>query len=283
MSNKRMGSCPVLIRLALCLAVGLALLETSHAQECPDQPDTSGSHSFRRIGETIEIPITLAGCQPVALDVHWSNGRNNGGLFNLTFLDGNDHTLYTKQISAFLSGRFEFPLEPVQTLSASGVVSLMAVPTLVTVQAAPPFGLPATLFYRVERLKLRPRPERKANVDSSKSGVSSNHDREERHGVVSMRHAVRIIGVTRRELVLIKMTTNNPFPVKDSALQLRVGERVFVEELSGDFTGRELILTLTPAMFDELKDGADIVAFFEGGDLSWHFGKLDKGMLEKTR
>ncbi len=44
-----------------------------------------------------------------------------------------------------------------------------------------------------------------------------------------------------------------------------------------------MILTLTPAMFAELKDGADIVAFFESGDLSWHFGKLDKGMLEKTK
>lgn len=263
-----------------CLIVCLLCLGSIHAQECPDAPDTKGSHSFRRVGETIEIPIALADCQPISLEVHWSNGRNNGSLFNLTFLDGNDRTLYTKQISAFLFGRFEFPLEPSQILSAGGVVSLMAVPSFVTVQAAPPFGLPATLSYRVNRQKVHPRAARRSNGES----VHADAEKEERNVVASISNAVRIIGATRQPLVLIKLTTNRPFPPKDSALQLRVGERVFLNELSGDFSGRELTLTLTPAMFAELMEGAEISAFFEGADRdsdSWHFGKLQKGILQR--
>ena len=268
-----------LLQVVTCVAVCLLCVESIHAQECPDLTDTVGSHSFRRVGETIEIPIALGDCQPISLEVHWSNGRNNGSLFNLTFLDGNDRTLYTKQISAFLFGRFEFPLEPSQVLSAGGVVSLMAVPSYVTVQAAPPFGLPATLSYRVNRQKVHPRAARRSNGESA----DANPEKGERNEVASISNSVRVIGATRQPLVLIKLTTSRPFPPKDSALQLRVGERVFINELSGDFTGRELTLTLTPAMFAELMEGAEIVAFFEGADRdsdSWHFGKLKKGMLQ---
>jgi hypothetical protein len=45
------------------------------------------------LGETIEIslrgdgvPASVADCEPVALELHWSNGRNNGSNFNVTFL-----------------------------------------------------------------------------------------------------------------------------------------------------------------------------------------------------
>jgi len=57
--------------------------------------------------------------------------------------------------------------------------------------------------------------------------------------------------------------------------------------LSGDYTGRSLTLTLTPEMFAQLRDGADIVAFFNRPDRSgfadsdiWYFGKLNKSLLK---
>jgi len=79
--------------------------------------------------------------------------------------------------------------------------------------------------------------------------------------------------------------TNRPFPPREDALQLQIGKRFFLDELTGDFTGRTLTLTLTREMFDELTDGADIVAFFDkpdrsgsAGEAVWCFGKLKKGL-----
>ena len=71
-------------------------------------------------------------------------------------------------------------------------------------------------------------------------------------------------------------------------LQLQIGKKVFVDELSGDYTGRKLTLSLTPEMFAELKDGDEIVAFFTQpeqnrvveGDV-WHFGKLNKSRRQE--
>src|SRR2546425_6837939 len=63
---------------------------------CADQPGQivvaqGGTHIFRQLGETIEIPLRgdgvparVADCEPVALELHWSNGRNNGSNFNVT-------------------------------------------------------------------------------------------------------------------------------------------------------------------------------------------------------
>lgn len=144
--------------IAFALASGLfQMIDAVHAQECPDPaPQTSGSHNFRRIGETFDIPIAMGECQAISLTVRWSNGRNNGGLFNLTFLDGDDRPLYTKQISAFITGMFEFPLTPVEA-QGYGLVSMQRVPALVTVQAVYPFGPPAVLSYTVNRANYRPR------------------------------------------------------------------------------------------------------------------------------
>ena len=107
------------MRIAFCFVVVLgwsqSVTKISKAQECPDPaPQTSGSHLFRHVGETFEIPIALGDCQAIALTLRWSNGRNNGGLLNLTFLDGDDRPLYAKQVSAFMTGVFEFPLVPVE-------------------------------------------------------------------------------------------------------------------------------------------------------------------------
>jgi len=149
------------LRTAVCFVLAFGLLQVmtgvARAQECPDPPpETSGSHSFRRVGETFDIPISLGECQAISLTVRWSNGRNNGSLFNLTFFDSDDRPLYTRQISAFITGMFEFPLVPVEQ-QGYGLVSLKDVPALVTVQAVYPFGPPAVLHYTIARANYRPR------------------------------------------------------------------------------------------------------------------------------
>jgi hypothetical protein len=126
------------------------------AQQCPDPvPQTVGSHSFRQQGETFDIPIAIADCQTLSLELRWSNGRNNGSNFAITFLDADNQAIYTKEISAFLSGNFQFPfatleLQPWRNAGAS--MSTVSVPTSVTIQAVRPFAFPATLSYRVIRI-----------------------------------------------------------------------------------------------------------------------------------
>ena len=104
--------------------------------------------------------------------------------------------------------------------------------------------------------------------------------------VVSISRGVRVIGETRQPLVQIELKASRPFPARDSALQLQIGKRFFRRELAGDLSGRTLTLTLTPEMFAELKQGAEIIAFFDKPDRTgfsgkniWHFGRLDKGRL----
>ena len=396
--------------IAFALTSGLFQMTAAvHAQDCPDPaPQTSGSHNFRRIGETLEIPIAMGECQAISLTVRWSNGRNNGGLFNLTFLDADDRPIYTKQISAFITGMFEFPLNPVEA-QGYGLVSMQRVPALVTVQAVYPFGPPAVLSYTVNRANYHPRgrqrgidaklttmlqtspgrllfstsaysltevplpearelelpgkrktvrtayrivlapkqvaafgspvdliwvddvalPVFRAGADSSGSlgallfdeavlrtgaeiaisNMATNRSQvfperlayegrnpgaqnelvltEEGNAVVGIRNSARMIGNSRQALVQIQLRTNRPFPARDTALRLQIGKRLFFEELSGDYTGRTLTLTLSPEMFAELKDGATIMAFYgkpdgsaaSGNDV-WYFGRLNKGAIQ---
>ncbi|MEP6706783.1 MAG: hypothetical protein ABJC05_04660 [Pyrinomonadaceae bacterium] len=100
---------------------------------------------------------------------------------------------------------------------------------------------------------------------------------------MSIHDAVRLIGASRLPLVQIELKTSRPFPVRDVPLQLQVGKRIFVDELSGDYTGRKLTLSLTPEMFAELKDGDEILVSLSKPDRSgsadqdvWYFGKLEK-------
>lgn len=108
-----------LLRMLVCVVLVAGCLEAGagavRAQECPDPaPQTTGLLNFRRLGETLEIPITLGDCQATSITFRWSNGRNNGSLINLTFFDSDDRPLYSNQISAFQTGVIEFPLMPVQ-------------------------------------------------------------------------------------------------------------------------------------------------------------------------
>jgi hypothetical protein len=417
--------------------------EKAHAQVCPDPvPQTSGSHGFRRVGETIDIPITVADCQPVDFVLRWSNGRSNGAFLVVTFLDSTNQPIHSRSLSGYLTGSFEFPfasLDP-QPWFAKG--SMVTVPTTIVIQAKPPFYPPANISYTVTRKAARipsiPRAEvqpeampksqpvsakarvldhqvamklrtaegrllsqgqgswtsgtgepiryklkelalaeprvmeihgRRVTVEFAyrltlagaelrssqrdgtarvpalskfkmiwlddaalpayslnseeisaliydrsvlkdgarisvsqtdgsdmyssdqplkyQSNVQSSNEREEGNQVVGIRSAVRVIGATRMPLVQIELRTNRPFPPRDSVLQLQIGKRFFLNELTGDPNGRTLTLTLTREIFAELQQGAEIVAFFDKPDRSgftgrdvWHFGRLDKGRLE---
>ena len=274
-----------------------------HPREEPDVcSDPSGlssaTHQFRQLGETIEIPLrgdsvpaSISDCEPVALDLHWSNGRNNGSNFNVTFLDGNNRPIYAKQITAFMSGVLQFPLSSFDAQSALGSsLAMISIPVAVTIQAVRPFAAPANLSYRVTRVR-GPSNRRDQNEEREKGEAADAQKAEDsraRHSgsagqgneIVSIHNAVRLIGASRLPVVQLELKTSRPFPVNNVPLQLQIGKRIFLDELSGDYTGRKLTLSLTPEMFAELKDGDEIVAFFGQSDQKegdvWHFGKLNK-------
>ena len=413
-----------LFRLLVLCFVSLLFTNVTYSQTCPDPaPQTSGSHSFRRKGEIIDIPIQVGDCQPVALELLWANGRNNGSMFRVTFLDSFNQPIYVKEVSGFRAGTLEFPFntfEPRRWLGSRG--GMVSVPSSVTIEAVRPFALPATLSYRVTRasgptrrtraamnyetantlqlaagrllskgasslrgsertmshrleevrlneprtLEIRGNTETLDSVfrlivtgggelsatkliwlDDAPLPVFKRHDgdgdsneigaiiydrsilrreveisfsdidgthlatltepltlpadfRESKritkqeegaepgNAVTRIHTAVRTIGATKQKLTQIELKTNRPVPASSSPLKLQVGKRFFVNELSGDHTGRTLTLTLTAEMFASLKQGAEIVAFFDKPDLSgfadqniWRFGRLNKEMLEE--
>src|SRR5688572_16553499 len=130
-------------------------------QECAEAgARTSGMHIFRRQGESMEIQISgdaasenkaeerssFADCQVVALELRWANGRNNGSNFSVTFLDGTNRPIYTRQLNGFLTGTIQFSLSPASSresrpwLRAPWVIS---VPASVTIQGVSPVAPPA--------------------------------------------------------------------------------------------------------------------------------------------
>jgi hypothetical protein len=422
--------------------------EKAQGQVCSDPtPETSGSHVFRRLGETFDIPLSVGDCQPIGLVLQWSNGRNNGSLLNVTFLDGNNQPIASRGISVFQQGLLELPFASLDPRPWFAAPAFVGVPAMVVIQTAQPFASPAVISYTVTRraARVRSRPQAPSqavvqpavlsksepasakrptlddqvamklrtaegrllsegqgswtsasgdpvryklkelrlpepremeiqgrreiiefayrltlssaqsrssqrvgtgqvpslskfgliwlddaalpafsldsqetstliydrsvlrdgaqislsNSDGSNlyslvepfryqstvAGQPSNPELkgEEGNEVVSIKSAVRVIGATRMPLVQIELRTDRPFPPGDSPLQLQVGKRFFLTELTGDYTGRALTLTLTQEMFAELTDGAAIVAFFGKPDRSgfansgvWYFGKLDK-------
>jgi len=58
--------------------------------------------------------------------------------------------------------------------------------------------------------------------------------------------------------------------------------------LGGDPGGRSLTLSLRPEEFAKLKEGAEVIAFYNSPDRSgafakeiWYFGRLNKNMLDR--
>src|SRR5258705_7651004 len=152
--------------LLVPLAVSLLFLGTAYGQEkaeahlCGDLPgQTSDTHRFRYAGETIEIPIrgdgvpsSVADCEPVALELRWANGRNNGSLFTVTFLDGNKRPIYSKYLSGFMGGMDQYPLSSVDQPMYGSSLAMVSVPYAVTIHAGEPFAAPAGLSYTVMRV-----------------------------------------------------------------------------------------------------------------------------------
>lgn len=163
----------------LCFALFLTCAPWITAQTCPDPPpQTSGSHSFRQQGESFDIPISVADCQAVTLELRWANGRNNGSNFHVTFLDSDNQAIYTKEISGFLTGNFQFPfatLEPRPSLSS---LSLISVPVKVTIEAVRPFAFPAMITYRVTRVATHPLEKPEPQIENRKP-VTGNSGKTE--------------------------------------------------------------------------------------------------------
>jgi hypothetical protein len=282
--------------LLVPLAVSLLFSATAYGQEkaevhlCADLPgETSDTHRFRYVGETIEIPIrgdgvpaSVADCEPVALEVRWANGRNNGSNFTVTFLDGNKRPIYSKYLSGFMAGEVQYPLSSFDQPMYGSSLAMVSVPSTVTIRAGEPVAAPASLSYTVTRV---PRPSKKK--EERKKGEAEK-DTSQGNEIVNIHKAVRLIGASRLPLVQMELKTSRPFPVRDVPLQLQIGNKVFIEELSGDYTGRMLTLSLTPEMFAELKEGDEIVAFFSKPDGNgsadrevWNFGKLSKAVSSR--
>lgn len=151
-----------------------------HSNHCSEEvsPD-SGNYKFRWQGESFEIP--LAGpCQAVALELRWSNGRNNGSNFHVTFLDGDNQPIYTKELSGFLTGSFSLPFATIEPGSWRGSASLMsvtAVPAKVVIEAVRPFAFPANISYTITRVALQPRQPQAAVKSESEAGDKGKSQR----------------------------------------------------------------------------------------------------------
>lgn len=276
----------------------VANIEYVRAQGCPEWAQQSaGVHRFRSVGEIFEIPLIpskarergqgesreqeerlTARCQPVTLDLQWSNGRNNGSNLSVTFFDNNNVPVYSKRFSAFLTGTRHFSLTSLDQQRGLRISS----PSRVTVQAVAPFALPATVSYIVTYVGRAGRRDNEAEQEAGADVPASDKNIGGRGEVVQIRSASRLIGSSRVELVQIELKTERPLPVSDIPLRLRIGKHVFVDELWGDHTGRKMTLSLTPESFAALEDGAEILAFFNKSDQEvWRFGKLDKSNLDK--
>src|SRR6185503_4730253 len=163
------------------------------SEVCPDIPgQTSATHRFRRLGETIEISIrgddvpANASCEPVALDLRWSNGRNNGSNFTVTFLDANKRPISRKPISAFLNGVAQFPLSSFEAEPVYGSsMGLISVPTTVTIQAVSPFAAPASLSYVVVRMM-------RATKTRAEDEIDAGHVNENDGEIVGIHDATRL-------------------------------------------------------------------------------------------
>lgn len=272
---------PLLVFCLLCLT-------NVHAQDCPESAlKSSGTVRFRQPGEVFEIPIQVPGCEPIVLDLRWSNGRSNGSNFNVTFLDGDNQTIHTRQLSGFLTGNYQFPFATLDARPWYGSGSMLSLPTTVAIQAIQPFALPATLSYTLMRVNVRAKGRQAVSTEEKEKQRNVVEPGKPGNEIVNIRRAVRLIGSSRVPLVQIHLKTARPFPVSETALQLRIGKRLFLNELSGDHTGRVLTVSLTPEMFSDLEDGSEIVAFFGDSDSGgastsdlWNFGRLDKALLK---
>ena len=82
----------------------------------------------------------------------------------------------------------------------------------------------------------------------------------------------------------LEMRTDRPFPIRNAALEVQIGKQFFMAGGAGPAAG----VFLTPEQFAQLKDGAEVIAFYNSPDRSgafakeiWYFGRLNKSMLDR--
>ncbi|HLA10496.1 MAG TPA: hypothetical protein VJ023_07855 [Pyrinomonadaceae bacterium] len=289
-----------LVVSAVVFILGLFGASNIEAQTCAEIVSrSSGTHKFRGLGERLEILLRPGDavssdsdevepsteCYPLSLELRWANGRNNGSNFQILVLDGRDQTVYARGLSGFLVGTRRISLTGAEAQQWPGH-NLISVPSKIVIQTKPPLALPASLSYSVTWLESSRRSDER-EVDSAaekkaKERTPKALPPEEGTGnqVVGIRSVVRLIGSSRWALVQIELRSAVPLPVREVPLKLRIGDQVFLDELAGEYTGRNLTLSLTPKMFADLEDGAEIKAFYDERE-SWSFGKLSKSLLAK--
>jgi hypothetical protein len=111
---------------------------------------------------------------------------------------------------------------------------------------------------------------------------------EEGNSIAAIRSTLRILEAMREHLIQIEMRTSRAFPIRNARLEVQIGKQFFVNQLAADTSGYGLTLSLSPEQFASLKDGADVLAFYNSPNRSgtfardiWYFGRLDKGRLDK--
>lgn len=104
------------------------------------------------------------------------------------------------------------------------------------------------------------------------------------NSIVGIHSLLRMTGSIRRRLIQIEMRTDRPFPVRNAALEVQIG-RKFFRAGGADLNAG---VFLTPEEFAQLKDGAEVIAFYISPDRSgafaseiWYFGRLNKSMLDR--
>jgi hypothetical protein len=107
---------------------------------------------------------------------------------------------------------------------------------------------------------------------------------EEGNAIVGIHSLLRIAGSVRRPMIQIEMRTDRPFPVRSAALQVQIGKESFIAGGSGSAAG----VFLTREQFARLKNGAELIAFYNSPDRNgalakdiWYFGRLNKSMLDR--
>lgn len=104
------------------------------------------------------------------------------------------------------------------------------------------------------------------------------------NAIVGIHSLLRIAGSVRRPMIQIEMRTDRPFAVRNAELQVQIGKESFMAGGAGPAAG----VFLTPEQFAQLKDGAEVIAFYNSPDRSgalakdiWYFGRLNKSMLDR--
>ena len=167
------------LSILLWFAIFFTCAASALPQTCPDPPpQTSGSHSFRQQGESFDIPISVADCQAVMLELRWANGRNNGSNFHVTFLDSDNQAIYTKEVSGFLNGSFQFPFATLEPRASLGSLPMISVPVKVTIEAVRPFAFPAVISYRITRVSLHPLEKQAGQSEVHDSGNAGKAEKE---------------------------------------------------------------------------------------------------------